>query len=151
MQQMQHCTSVYETSQKAAKESPKADRNTALQTQKGSTSLRSILDRWQEVWNETKSELQTFLCAVLLRGRWHWVSCSGEGAHYWQRAGPVIPGPAAGDWSEFQNHFMIVKVTISLDVKRDQRSFSYSVKNIILSVWGSFHSWRMKNECQGVK
>lgn len=46
--------------------------------------------------DETKSELQTFLRAVLLRGRWHWVSCSGKGTHYWQRAWPVIPGPGAG-------------------------------------------------------
>lgn len=64
-------------------------------------------------WNETKSELQTFLCAVLLRGRWHWVSCSGKGTHYWQRAWSVIPGPGAGRVDSV-THLMNVKGTVSL-------------------------------------
>lgn len=39
--------------------------------------------------------VQTFLWAILLRWGWHRVSGPGEGTHYWQRSGPVIPGPEA--------------------------------------------------------
>lgn len=82
-----------------------------------------ILNTWQcfmcdgrhEFWNETKSVVQTFLCAVLLWGRWHWVSCSGKGTHYWQRAWPVIPGPGAErmdsvtfSFNECQGHIFFI-------------------------------------------
>lgn len=75
--------------------------------------LYFMFDSRREFWNETKSELQTFLCAVLLRGRWHWVSCSGKGTHYWQRAWSVIPGPGAGRVDSV-THLMTVKGTVSL-------------------------------------
>lgn len=75
--------------------------------------LYFMFDSRREFWNETKSELQTFLCAVLLRGRWHWVSCSGKGTHYWQRAWSVIPGPGAGRVDSV-THLMNVKGTVSL-------------------------------------
>lgn len=138
------CTTALQSRERRKeKKSPTADRNTAPQTQKSSASLCWIFDCWQEAWSETKRELQTFFSAVLLRGRWHWVSCSGEGTHYWQGAWPVIPGPAAGDWSRFQSHLRIVKGTVSFDVKGMTTHF-----NILdWCVRGSFYSGGIESEC----